>query len=531
MKKLILSILLLSLCYPITFSKIYDGDPSEENWGLSVQQTEDGGYIIAGSQLIKTDSFGSEEWRKSYPCFSVQQTSDLGYIVRLISDDGELMLGKLDGLGNTCDYSNGDCFEDNTKWVKTFDGGGMFYGDAIKQTDDNGYIIGIIEEDNYKLMKIDENGAVEWTELLCQNISPNAEVFNWINITTDGGYIAICTTDITPDNQNDYSRITSLIKLDSEHQEDWRREFYEITAVSVQQTNDLGYIILSDGIVIKTNSLGSTCDYDDNFACNESESEWTNYYRLEGQQEHAGQNEDNLYTMQSLSDGSYITGGSTQSNPNNNSYNCWLVHFNSIGFVDWHRSYGGYELDKIFSVNEVDDGGFIMVGRSESFGANEHSSIWLIKTDETGLTCDYTVDGVCLDNTIYGCIYPVACNYDASATTDDGSCLFSEEGVDCDGNQLSLFDALIPEDFSIHSIYPNPFNPVTNIVYGLPEHVNVQILVYDLSGKQVETLINEFQTPGYHSVNWNANNLPSGVYLIRMDSGDFTQTQKVLLVK
>jgi len=71
----------------------------------------------------------------------------------------------------------------------------------------------------------------------------------------------------------------------------------------------------------------------------------------------------------------------------------------------------------------------------------------------------------------------------------------AEEGFDCDGNQLSLFNGLIPEDFSIHSIYPNPFNPVTNITYGLPEHVNVQIIVYDLSGKQVATLINQFQPP------------------------------------
>ena len=106
-----------------------------------------------------------------------------------------------------------------------------------------------------------------------------------------------------------------------------------------------------------------------------------------------------------------------------------------------------------------------------------------------------------------------------------------EEGFDCDGEPLSLFNGLIPEDFSIHSIYPNPFNPITSITYGLPEHVNVQILVYDLSGKQIVALINEFQAPGYHSVNWNADNLPSGVYLIRMDSGEFIQTQKVVLVK
>ena len=50
-------------------------------------------------------------------------------------------------------------------------------------------------------------------------------------------------------------------------------------------------------------------------------------------------------------------------------------------------------------------------------------------------------------------------------------------------------------------------------------------------GKKVATQFNQVQTPGYHAVNWDADNLPSGVYLIRMDSGDFTQTQKVVLVK
>ena len=144
-----------------------------------------------------------------------------------------------------------------------------------------------------------------------------------------------------------------------------------------------------------------------------------------------------------------------------------------------------------------------------------------------------------------GCTDPVACNYNETATDPgectypetyyncDGTCILDgdENAGTCDGNVLSLFNELIPENFSIYNIYPNPFNPVTNIIYGLPEHINVQIIVYDLSGKQVETLINQFQTPGYHSVYWDADNLPSGVYLIRMDSGDFTQTQKVVLVK
>jgi len=96
---------------------------------------------------------------------------------------------------------------------------------------------------------------------------------------------------------------------------------------------------------------------------------------------------------------------------------------------------------------------------------------------------------------------------------------------------LSLFNGLIPEDFSIHSIYPNPFNPVTKITYGLPENTEIQIIIYDMGGTQVTSLVNTFQTAGYHTINWDASSFPSGVYLIRMDSGDFTQTQKVVLVK
>ena len=95
-----------------------------------------------------------------------------------------------------------------------------------------------------------------------------------------------------------------------------------------------------------------------------------------------------------------------------------------------------------------------------------------------------------------------------------------------DDNEGSL-----PVKFSLKQNYPNPFNPVTSITYGLPENGNVKLNVYNIQGRQIETLVNTFQTTGYHSINWNASSYPSGVYLIRMDSGDFTQTQKVVLVK
>jgi hypothetical protein len=160
---------------------------------------------------------------------------------------------------------------------------------------------------------------------------------------------------------------------------------------------------------------------------------------------------------------------------------------------------------------------------NNNFGLpSSHSMVYQFTTK----LCD-EVDG---ESQECGCNTGIAegtCDCEGNTPAD----LYGSDNYDCDGMELSLFNGLIPEDFSIHSIYPNPFNPITNITYGIPEYTNVQIIVYDLSGKQVETLINEFQTAGYHSVNWNADNLPNGVYLIRMDSGEFSQRQKVVLVK
>ena len=90
---------------------------------------------------------------------------------------------------------------------------------------------------------------------------------------------------------------------------------------------------------------------------------------------------------------------------------------------------------------------------------------------------------------------------------------------------------ILPIEYVLYNVYPNPFNPVTNIIYGLSEYTIVQIVIFDLSGKQVELLVNEFQEADYHSVDWNADNHPSGVYFVKMIAGEYISTQKLMLVK
>jgi hypothetical protein len=90
---------------------------------------------------------------------------------------------------------------------------------------------------------------------------------------------------------------------------------------------------------------------------------------------------------------------------------------------------------------------------------------------------------------------------------------------------------LVPGQFSLSQNYPNPFNPTTTIQFNMPKAGNVEIKVFDILGREVATLVNEFKPVGVHSVNFNASNLSSGVYFYTMKSADFTITKKMLLVK
>ena len=89
---------------------------------------------------------------------------------------------------------------------------------------------------------------------------------------------------------------------------------------------------------------------------------------------------------------------------------------------------------------------------------------------------------------------------------------------------------IIPE-YRIYNIHPNPFNPTTRISLSIDDFGFTTITAYDIIGKKLETLTNEVLKVGFHTISWNASSYPAGVYFIRMDSGGFTQTQKVVLLK
>ncbi len=89
----------------------------------------------------------------------------------------------------------------------------------------------------------------------------------------------------------------------------------------------------------------------------------------------------------------------------------------------------------------------------------------------------------------------------------------------------------VPKTYSLSQNYPNPFNPSTQIQFGLPKSGNVKLIVYDILGREVKTLVNEYRTAGTYQIAFDASSLASGVYFYKIEANDFVQTKKMLLVK
>lgn len=95
----------------------------------------------------------------------------------------------------------------------------------------------------------------------------------------------------------------------------------------------------------------------------------------------------------------------------------------------------------------------------------------------------------------------------------------------------NLVSNVIPKEYALLQNYPNPFNPETKINFDIPNLADVKISVYDITGKEIAVLVNEKLEPGSYSFKWNGASFASGIYFYRVQSGNFVQTRKMVLVK
>ncbi len=136
------------------------------------------------------------------------------------------------------------------------------------------------------------------------------------------------------------------------------------------------------------------------------------------------------------------------------------------------------------------------------------------------------VYGIGIYSALRGCFFS-SCGYNLNGCVIDGT-VYGDTGFIVGINNISNE---IPNEFSLSQNYPNPFNPITHFGFQIANFGLVKLTIYDALGKEVNVLVNQQLQPGTYEVNWDASVYPSGVYYYRLESGDFTETKKMVLIK
>ena len=359
----------------------------------SVWQTSDGGYVLvgytqswgAGSEdvyLVKTDHGGGVEWEMTFGGVgsdwgnSVQQTADGGYIIAGATQSfgaglEDFYVIKVDPGGDVT-------------WNRTFGGSSNDHGRSVQQADDGGYIItgytrsfGAGRADVY-LVKIDADGDLEWNRTYG---GPENDDGYSVQQTNDGGYIVAGHTRSHGAGGED----VYLIKTDREGNILWNRTFGGPRGDfgrSVLQTSDGGYVIAG-----YTQSFGT--GYEDIYLVrtdHDGNEYWSRTY--------GGPELDLGSSVRQTVDGGYIISGDTQSFGVGLT-DVYLVLTDSEGHRIWNRTFGGSDHDHGSSVIQTEDGGLVVSGHTLSFSTS--SDVYLAKTiasDETPPTTSHDYDGL-----------------------------------------------------------------------------------------------------------------------------------------
>ena len=457
----------------------------EFEWGRSVQETRDGGFITVGDTysygtggfdvwLIKTDGGGNKIWAKTYGGiyedrgYSVRQTADGGYVIAGVTGSYgvgayDIWLIKTDGSGHV-------------SWSRTFGGIAWDWGYSVEQTGDGGYVLaGYTEsfgpgDSALWLIRTDSAGDTLWTRTV------GGESSDWgqcVRVCSDEGYLVAGSTY----SFGAGSRDVWLVRTDSAGDTLWTRTFgggASDAGHAVTETADGGCLLTGytksfgagqdDVWLIRTDSSGDTL--------------WTRTYG--GAQSDGGESVDLCF------EGGCIVAGHTKSFGAGGD-DFWLIRAADNGDTLWTKTLGGDNHDWARSVQQCSDGGYIVAGDTYSFTEGQYD-IWLAR---------------------------LAPGTGVQATTEIGAVLRGLRS------------------------YPNPFGPSTTIATIEFETVApgiVSLDVYDVSGRMVRSVVRSELPAQLHRLSWNGTDdagrrMPSGTYFYRVQLAGDTIAEKITFLR
>ncbi|RPI17286.1 MAG: T9SS C-terminal target domain-containing protein [Ignavibacteriae bacterium] len=503
------------------FQSIIGGTNSDVAWSITL--SADGGYVTSGITssfgsgfndiyLIKFDANGAVQWTKTIGGIkndggnSIIRTTDNGYAV----------------AGTTLSYGAGnyDFFivkldvNGAVQWSRTIGGAYLETALSITQTTDGGYAVtGFTLSfgsppgyyDMY-VVKLDSGGSLQWSSSIG---STGNDLAYSIVQSSDGGYAVA----------GSYLKQFCIVKLNSDGTLQWSKIMDGIGyCISLIRTADNGYAMTgykygisttdADMCIVKLDSNGTV--------------QWS---RTIG-----GAYNDQGACIIQTTDGGYAVSGLTDS-LGTGLYDVYLVKLDSNGTVQWSKTTGGNSAEYGWTIVQTTDGGYAVAGETLSFG--ESNDVYFVKLDAFGNTCVNSTSRTAVLGTTnaFRSITPTVTAQNSNVTS-------PAPIISSGGNLTSVcltgkqnISNEIPSSFSLSQNYPNPFNPKTIINYQLPMSNFVKLIIYDVMGKEIVTLVNEQLKSGTYEVEWNASEFPSGVYFYRLQTESFKETKRMILIK
>jgi len=466
----------------VVWTRTFGGASYE--WPWCVEETSDSGYVVTGytgsttdgyrhAYIVKLNANGDSVWSKTYGpedyetvATGGKETSDGGLIIsgygigQFGVTGADFYLMKLDSWGNL-EWDNNYDYDTTTDYgfdvCQTLDGGFIMVGHCYYYSESQGkYDWGI------DIVRTDPLGVK--TNHVLLDISGSQDL-NRVVATSDSGAVAVGTAGAI-----------YIVKIDKLGNIAWRKGYGGVGAgwgilelpgggYMAFGDRDYGYPNDEDFWLLRLDTNGDTL--------------WTRRYQNPAP--------DLGYGLDQTSDGGFIMTGDTYRNGGVDPKDIYVIRTDANGDTLWTKSIGGDNYEYSYCIKQTFDGGYIVAGRTDSYGAGDD---------------DFYIVKLAPDN---------------PSSVDDA-------------------EEIRPTSFSLSPNYPNPFNPSTTIEYSLDRRAHVRIEIFNVIGQRVRTVVDDTKSAGSYCVVWDGLDdtgvpAPTGVYLYRMDTDGLTQAKKMLLLK
>ena len=535
---------------------------------LQVIRTSDGGYAVgthgwsgdeergdADFQLMKLDSLGDLEWRQFYPgIYNNRHGADYGYMVSETPDGGYVMGGarhgsvliRTDDVGDTLwmrYYSSDDGFRSpypSMKCLFTPDRNIVFNSSnmIVEVNDEDGAVIwreeydamisGLLHADNggyfitgftnsfgagsndIYAAEIEADGELIWQEAYGFEMS---DVSSNSILMSDGG---ICIIGSSRYGNGRYDKHPYIVQIDREGNLIWERIYENIRGISVEdlvETSDGGFAVAGHGLSYSLYRFGYI-----------GEMLWSTYFDRYGERRISGE----AYSILLMEDGGYLLGGFAN-------IGLWLVRTEpdpvDIPF-ELELEVEAHDFEEV-AVDSVREWEFEMRNIGRRYVVID--TLWF-EGDTSVFACSLDLPfRIEPEDTSFVPVWfqPLAdSNYTATLILPFGDEQTLEITLSGRGFlQSAPEEPNILREFVLQGVFPNPFNSVTAIRFALPEPAFTKLTVFDITGRQVASVIDDRLEAGRYTVEFDAGGLSSGIYLVRLEAEDNTAFIKMALVK